>query len=309
MQVPDNPYGWAVRDTSPAQGVDTSHLVWAPRMEPGRRCLYVFRHTPRRGAGGYRRMYSAASRLGAGIVDRAHILRTSRLLHTSGMALGPASHSGYERKGCLEELEETLSAQPEGCLFGNDRNDKSTRWLRPVAVDTPSTAPNHAGILITTIEDMADLNGTSAGGLGAQAIIRGDLERLNADALEAFVTDPMISFGGKIDGLTIGYPDGSDADFWRSPAMGAQGHLSRSPSVEQIALWASLGGGDTWSAGFYYGLLTEIEPARLAKRALVDDPATALKQALMLDLPIITKGEAWELMRTTATGGGRRPSQ
>src|SRR5450756_2966010 len=28
-RLPDNPYGWMVRDVAREQGVDTSHLVWA----------------------------------------------------------------------------------------------------------------------------------------------------------------------------------------------------------------------------------------------------------------------------------------
>ena len=89
--------------------------------------------------------------------------------------------------------------------------------------------------------------------------------------------------------------------------MDGQGNFSRSPRVQQITLWDRLGGGDTWNAGFYYGLLTESDPARgLEKGVLVGDAATALKQTLMFDLPIITKGEVRDLMRTMVTGDGRR---
>jgi 2-dehydro-3-deoxygluconokinase len=309
-RVPDNPYGWAVRDIARAQGVDTSHVVWAPRTEPIGRYLYELGRTPRRGAGWYQRMYSAASRLGAGMVDWEHILRSSRLLHTSGITFGLASHSGYERNFCLEAFEEALAARPGGCLFGIDCNYRSTLWPRPVAVQTLSSVLKHADILITTIEDMADLYGMSAGGLGPQAIIRGDLERLDDVSLKAFMTELMTRFGVKIVGLTIRYPDSFEANRWESAAMDAQGNFPRSPRVEQITLWDRLGGGDTWNAGFYYGLLTETDPARrLEKGVLVGDAATALKQTLMFDLPIITKGEVRDLMRTMVTGGGRRTSR
>ena len=90
----------------------------------------------------------------------------SSLLHTSGITLGLASHSGYERNHCLEALDEALAARPAGCLFGIDCNYRSTLWPRSVAVETLSSVLERADILITTIEDMADLYGLSAGGLG-----------------------------------------------------------------------------------------------------------------------------------------------
>ena len=72
-------------------------------------------------------------------------------------------------------------------------------------------------------------------------------------------------------------------------------------------LWDRLGGGDTWNAGFYYGLLTESDPAaRLAKGVQVGDAATLLKQTLMYDLPIITKAEVQALLNAQARGGGKR---
>ena len=39
-RVPDNPYGWLMRDTAREQGVNTEHFVWAPKAEPIGRFLY-----------------------------------------------------------------------------------------------------------------------------------------------------------------------------------------------------------------------------------------------------------------------------
>ena len=92
--------------------------------------------------------------------------------------------------------------------------------------------------------------------------------------------------------------------------MDAQGNFFRSPAVRSIVLWDRLGGGDTWNAGFYYGLLTESDPAlRLQKGVLVGDAATCIKQTLMYDLPIVTKDEVEALQTSWAKGGGRRASR
>ncbi|MDW7755822.1 MAG: PfkB family carbohydrate kinase [Brevefilum sp.] len=66
-RVPDNPYGWLVRDTAREQGVNTDCFVWAPDAEPIGRFIYEIGRTPRKNIGWYQRMYSAASRLDAGM--------------------------------------------------------------------------------------------------------------------------------------------------------------------------------------------------------------------------------------------------
>jgi 2-dehydro-3-deoxygluconokinase len=63
-RVPDNPYGWLLRDTARSQGINIDYIVWAPKAEPIGRFLYELGRTPRKSVGYYQRMYSAASRLG-----------------------------------------------------------------------------------------------------------------------------------------------------------------------------------------------------------------------------------------------------
>ena len=77
-RVPDNPYGWQVRDIAREQGLNTDHFVWAPKGEPIGRYLYELGRTPRPTTGWYQRMYSAASRLGAGMVDWSAALADCR---------------------------------------------------------------------------------------------------------------------------------------------------------------------------------------------------------------------------------------
>ena len=92
--------------------------------------------------------------------------------------------------------------------------------------------------------------------------------------------------------------------------MDASGGFFRSPAVKPITLLDRLGGGDTWNAGFYYGLLTEGASQRgLEKGVLVGDAATRLKQTLMFDLPIVDKAEIQDLMVADVAGGGKRTSR
>ena len=81
-------------------------------------------------------------------------------------------------------------------------------------------------------------------------------------------------------------------------------------SVRPITLWDRLGGGDTWNAGFYYGLLTEASPREgLTKGVLVGDAATRIKQTIMFDLPIVDKAEVEALMKAEVFGGGKRTAR
>ena len=307
-RVPDNPYGWAMRNIIRAEGVKTDHFVWANRAEPIGRYLYELGRTPRPGTGWYQRMYSAASKFGPGMVNWQETLKDCKLFHTSGITFGLATHSGYDRNYCLEALYEALAAKPADCWVGLDYNYRGTLWSKQQCVDalTP-VLRDHVDILITTIEDMAQLYGLSAGQYSADQIVKGDFGHIEDDDLKAFMRQVHAQFNTKIVGVTIRYPDTFEENRWESAAMDAEGHFFRSPAVKNIVLWDRLGGGDTWNAGFYYGLLSESDPARrIEKGVLVGDAATVLKQTLMFDLPIVTKAEVQSLLVAAVEGGGKR---
>jgi 2-dehydro-3-deoxygluconokinase len=310
-RVPDNPYGWLLRNVAREQGVDTSHFVWANRAEPIGRLLYELGRTPRAGAGWYQRQFSAASRLGSGMVDWAAALRAGRLFHTSGITFGLSSHSGYQRNYLLEAFLEALSARPPECLVGLDFNFRSTLWsaARCREVMTPLVA-EHVDILITTIEDMAELYGMSCGNIPAEEIVKGDIGRIEDADLQAFMRHLIEMFRLKIVGVTIRYPDTHEQHRWESAALDATDNFYRSPAVQTIVLMDRLGGGDTWNGGFYYGLLTEPDPAAaLRKGVLVGDAATRLKQTLMFDLPIVTAAEIQARLKADVAGGGKRTAR
>lgn len=307
-RVPDNPYGWMLRNLAREQGVGAEHFVWADRAEPIGRFLYELGRTPRAGAVWYQRRFSAASRLGAGMVDWGAALKDARLFHTSGITFGLSAHSGYERNYLLEAFLEALQARPEGCLVGLDYNFRGTLWsvAQCREVMTPLIT-EHVDVLITTIEDMAKLYGMNCGRVSAETIVNGDMGRLEDDDIKEFLCQLIDMMRLQVVGVTIRYPDTHEQHRWESAAMDCEGHFFRSPAVRSIVLTDRLGGGDTWNGGFYYGLLTETDRAdAIRKGVLVGDAATRLKQTLMYDLPILTKAEIQARMAADATGGGKR---
>jgi 2-dehydro-3-deoxygluconokinase len=310
-RVPDNPYGRAVRNIARENGVDTDHMVWAAKTEPIGRLIYEIGRTPRRDAGIYQRQYSAASRLDAGMVDWKAALKEARLFHTSGITFGLAAHSRYDRNYNDEAFKEAVANKPEGCLVGLDFNYRGTLWSIQQARDamTPIVG-EHVDVLITTIEDMALLYGIGCGRYSAGQIADGDMDRLEDDDIRAFAEQVHRKFNTRIVAITIRYPDSFEQHRWESAAVHADGTFFRSPAVKSITLCDRLGGGDTWNAGFYYGLLTEdFAAVSVVKGVLVGDAATRLKQTLMFDLAIIDRDEVQALMKADRAGGGKRTSR
>jgi 2-dehydro-3-deoxygluconokinase len=307
-RVPDNPYGWLLRDTARGQGVDTSYIVWAPKTEPIGRLIYELGRTPRKSVGWYQRMHSAASRLGPGMVDWKSALEGCRLFHSSGITFGLATHSGHNRNYLLEAFYEALKVKPASCQVGLDFNYRGTLWNAEQckAVMTPLVT-EHVDILITTIEDMAKLYRIGCGQYSAEEIDKGDLGNLDDDDIKAFAAEVSQRFKTKIVAITIRYPDTFEQHRWEAAAMDNQGNFFRSPAVKPVVLRDRLGGGDTWNGGFYYGLLTEgFSDCGIEKGLLVGDAATRIKQTLMFDLPIVTKAEVQALMKSDVLGGGKR---
>lgn len=310
-RVPNNPYGRAMRNIARQHGVRTGHFVWAPKTEPIGRFIYEIGRTPRKNTGVYQRMYSAASRLDAGMVDWAAVLADTRLFHTSGITFGLATHSKYERNYNRDAFVEAVKAKPAGCRVGLDFNYRATLWSPEQAreVMTPLVS-EYVDVLITTIEDMARLYDIPCGRYSAQQVVDGDIGPLEDEDIRVFAREVMRIFNVTIVAITIRYPDTFEQHRWESAAMDAQGNFYRSPAVKKMTLLDRLGGGDTWNAGFYYGLLTENFGSQgLAKGVLVGDAFTRLKQTLMFDLPIVDREEVQALMKEDVLGGGKRTSR
>ncbi|MDP2974899.1 MAG: sugar kinase [Anaerolineales bacterium] len=310
-RVPDNPYGWMLRDSCREHGVDASYFVWANKAELMGRYIYEIGRTPRQSTAWYQRKHSAASLLGAGMVNWPAALRDARLFHVSGITFGLAPHSGYARNHNLEAFQEALAAKPAGCKVGMDFNYRGTLWnaeecrkvMTPVITD-------HVDWFITTIEDMAKIYGMDCGQYSADAINRGDIGPLTDADLKTFAGQVQDRLKVSVVGITIRYPDSFEVHRWESVALDEHGNFFRSPAIKPIVLWDRIGGGDTWNSGFYYGLLTEPDSARgIEKGVLVGDAISRLKQTVMFDLPIVTREEVQALMKADVSGGGKRESR
>jgi 2-dehydro-3-deoxygluconokinase len=245
------------------------------------------------------------------MVDWKNALKDARLFHSSGITFGLATHSQYERNYNYEAYKEAIAAKPQDCLVGMDFNYRATLWSPTQAREilTPVVS-DHVDILITTIEDMAKLYDIGCGQYSAKQVVDGDIGRIEDDDIREFSQKTFEIFNVKIVAITVRYPDTFEQHRWESAAMDTEGNFFRSPAVRPVTLCDRLGGGDTWNAGFYYGLLSEgFNAEGIVKGTLVGDAATRLKQTMMFDLPIIDKAEIQALMKAEAFGGGKRTSR
>jgi 2-dehydro-3-deoxygluconokinase len=307
-RVPENPYGRSLRNIAREQGLNTDYIVWAPATEPIGRYICEMGRTPRVTTGVYQRMYSAASRLDAGMVDWQAALRSAKLFHITGISFGLSTHSGYDRNYNLDAFNEAIAHKPANCLVGMDFNYRATLWTpeQALAVLTPILT-EHVDVLITSLEDMVSKYGIGCGQYSPEQVLAGDIGPLEDDDIRAFAGQVHQRFNTKIVAITRRYPDTFEQHRWESVAVDSDGNFFRSPAIRSMTLLDRLGGGDAWTAGFYYGLLTEdFTPAGLEKGVLVGDAATRLQQTLMFDLPVIDKGEIQALLETDVRGGGNR---
>jgi len=235
-RLPDNPYGWQVRDTARSQGVNTDYFVWANKTELIGRFLYELGRTPRKSVAYYQRRHSAASMLGAGMVDWENALRDCRLFHTSGISFGLAYHSQYDHNYLLDAFEEAMSKLPKGCLTGLDFNYRATLWnVEQCRKTMTPLISDHIDILITTIEDMAVIYGIGCGKYSADQIDKGDIGELSDDDLRSFATQVGEKFKTKIVAVTIRYPTLSNSIAGKQPPWILKGiFTARHPSNQSF---------------------------------------------------------------------------
>ena len=288
-RLPDNPYGWMIRDIARSHDVDTSGFVWAPAWEPIGRYLYELGREPRPSYGWYQRAGSAAARLGPGEVAWGELLAGARVLHTTGITFGLASHAGLTDNPLLGAFEEAVSARPEGCAVGLDFNYRSTLWSEEECRGVlEGVLVEHTDMLIASPFDMAQHFGIGFGSMTPAEVLEKGLPAPADDELRDFCARVLERFDLDTVAVTLRHPRSFDEHLWESCAMHADGTFARSKTPRPVHVLDRLGGGDAWTAGFYASLLQGDGGATaLASAIAFGDAATRLAQTLMFDLAVL----------------------
>lgn len=297
-RLPDNPYGWMIRDIARADGVDTSSIVWAPAWEPIGRYLYELGRDPRPSYGWYQRAGSAAARLGPGDVDWKERLSGARILHTTGITFGLASHSKLAGNPLREAFDEAVAARPQGCAVGIDFNYRATLWSEEECRTVlEGVLMEQADILIASPYDMAQHFGVHFGARPAEEGRQPGTVSPSDDELSDFCSRVLARFDLDTVAVTLRHPQSFDEHLWESCAMHSDGTFARSQAPRPIHVLDRLGGGDAWTAGFYASLLrAERDAGGLADAIAFADATTRLAQTLMFDLAALRTDDVQALL-------------
>lgn len=270
-KLPRNPLGRLVLNKAREQGVDTSWIVWS---DTGRVGIYFleFGANPRASSVLYDRTGSAMSTLSPGEIDWHSVFQGCRLFHVSGItpALG---------KSCAETTFEAIKAAKElGALVSYDVNYRKKLWSPEDANVCQVPMMEYVDILITTEEDA-----------GIVFDIRENDYRDVAVKLHE-------RFGFRVVAITLREDLSVLRNNWSTLAY-ANGQFYESNKYA-CELVDRVGAGDSFTAGFIYGYLTE----SVQKGVDFGTAFSALKHSIPGDFNWATKEEVEALIK----GGGSR---
>jgi len=229
-RLPENPLGRMVRNKAREMGVDTSHVVWTKEDRLG---LYFVEYgaSPRPSSVLYDRAISAISRIEPGAVPWKLALEGCRLFHVSGIT--PA----LSDSAAAVTAEAITAAKAAGALVSYDLNYRAKLWTTQKARQVQTPYMEMVDILITTEEDVERVFGIT--GKDFREVAQTLAER----------------FHFKVVAITLrGTPS-----VWRNTwsALAYSDGKFYDDVTHEVEVVDRVGSGDTFSAGFLYGYLTQ----------------------------------------------------
>lgn len=270
-KLPENPIGRMIRNKAREHGVDTSGIVWA---NSGRAGIYFVEYgaNPRASSVLYDRANSAVSTLSPGEVDWAKVFDGCQLFHVSGIT--PALS-----KSCAETTAEAIkSAKASGAKVSFDVNYRKKLWTPEEAAKCLTPMMESVDILITTEEDTAVVFG------------------IREESYQTVASKLQEKFGFEAVAITLREDHSVLRNTWSTFAL-SKGEFYESAKY-QCELIDRVGAGDSFTAGFIFGYLTE----GVKKGVDYGTAFSALKHTIPGDFNWTTLEEAENLIR----GGGTR---
>jgi 2-dehydro-3-deoxygluconokinase len=211
-------------------GVDVAPVIWD---QGGRAGLYFleFGATPRPTSVVYDRADSSFSNIQPGEVDWDQVLKSTKCLHLTGItpAVSPSSAAAT--------LEALQKAKDSGCRVSLDLNYRAKLWSPKEANKTLAPMMEFVDILITTKGDTRTILG---------------LEAENDEALARLLLDKY-----PIEMVAVSYREGDTV--WRClfSAIAMDRQKTYTTRAYNIDIVDQVGRGDSFSAGFLYGVIGE----------------------------------------------------
>jgi 2-dehydro-3-deoxygluconokinase len=242
-RLTQNPLGKMICNEARKHGVNTDCVVWTPEDRVG---LYFveFGASPRPSSVLYDRVGSAISRIMPGMVDWDGVFSGARLFHCSGIT--PA----LSDSAAAVTLDALKAAKQAGCAVAYDLNYRGKLWSADKARKIQTPMMEYVDILISTEEDTKKVFGIT----GDASVEDETFKAISSETYGVVAQKLAEKFGFQAVAITLR----EDISVWRN-TWGAvaysDGRIYEGPRYE-VEIVDRIGGGDSFSAGFIYGLLT-----------------------------------------------------
>ena len=271
-RLPDNALGRMIANKARELGVDVSPVIWE---KEGRAGLYFleFGATPRPSSVVYDRANSSFSNIQPGQIDWDKILKSTRCLHLTGItpAVSPSSAAAA--------LEAVQIAKAAGCRVSLDLNYRAKLWSPEQARKTLAPMMDFVDILITTKGDTRTILGIEA-----------DDDLALAEMLLAKYPIQMVA---------VSYREGDTVWQCRFSAIAATREKTYATRTYQIEIVDQVGRGDSFAAGFLYGVIGKNDLQRGLDWGVA---FAALKHSFPGDFNWCTKDEVEALLAGSKPG-------
>ena len=227
-RVPDNALGLLLQDHYAGCGVDTAHIQTVQDSRVGVNYL-EFGSTPRASAVVYDRAHSAASTIELESFDWDAILKGTRLAYTDGIFPGLSA-------SCREAaFEFVAAARRQECLVAFDVNYREHLWAPQEARDVLSKIIESVDVLVSSRWHAETVFGYAGS---------------DEEMMQRFHE----TFGCRVVAMTLREDHDVRHGTWDAAVL-YENQVLRGRRYE-VDLIDRFGGGDAWSAGFFFGYLT-----------------------------------------------------
>ena len=243
-RLPRNALGRLLENRVRQAGVDVSELIWT---KDGRLGLYFveFGAAPRPSSVLYDRAHSAISAIRPGEVDWKRVFTGAKWCHTSGIT--PA----LSDPAAAVTLEALQAAKQAGVTVSYDLNYRGKLWSADKAQAVQEPLMQYVDVLITTEEDSGVVFKIKAEG---KTDARGFTE-VSAESYKEVARRLVDKFHFKAVAITLRENPLVWRNTWTAIAY-ADGKFYDDVKYD-LEIVDRIGGGDSFSAGFIYGVLAK----------------------------------------------------
>jgi 2-dehydro-3-deoxygluconokinase len=244
-RLPKNSLGRLMENRIRQAGVDTSNLLWATDGDVRVGLYFVeFGAAPRASSVLYDRQHSAISAIQPGEVDWRKAMQGARWFHTSGIT--PA----LSDSAAAVTFEALKAAKEAGLTVSYDLNYRGKLWSPDKAQAVQEPMMQYVDVLITTEEDTRVVFKIKADEKGKEK----GFAQVSAEPYKQAAQRLQEKFKFKAVAITLRENPLVWRNTWTAIAY-AEGKFYDDVKYE-LEIVDRLGGGDSFSAGFIYGLLS-----------------------------------------------------